>query len=99
MAYRAACASPRPIAGIVAVGGDVPPELTSESLARLPAAVIVRGKHDDWYTPEKWSADCVRLQAAGVDVRAVEFMGGHEWNDDVNREAGALLERVGRRTE
>lgn len=96
-AYRAACASPRPVSGLVAVGGDVPPELTGEALARLRIAIVARGTTDDWYSSAKWNADRSRLQAAGLDVRAVEFDGGHEWHADVNREAGALLERAGTR--
>ena len=98
MAFRAACSSPRRVAGIVAVGGDIPPELAREALARLHVAMVARGAHDDWYTAEKWTADRTRLQDAGVEVRAVAFDGGHEWHDDVNREAGALLERITRST-
>jgi predicted esterase len=97
MAYRAGCASQRPVAGIVAVGGDIPPELTREALARVPVAIVARGKADDWYSASKSAADGKRLRDAGVDVHPVEFDGGHEWHPDVSREAGVLLERVRRR--
>ena len=93
MAFRAACSS-RSVAGIVAVGGDIPPELTREALARLPVAIVARGQGDDWYTTAKWTADQTRLRDAGVDVRAVGFDGGHEWHADVSREAGMILERA-----
>jgi predicted esterase len=96
MAFRAACLSQRRVAGIVAVGGEVPPELSAEALGRLPETLIARGTGDTWYTEEQWHADQVRLRAAGVDLRACGFEGGHEWHDDVNREAGALLDRVTR---
>ena len=94
MAFRAACWLPWPVAGILAVGGDVPPELTREALARLPVAMLARGERDEWYTDAKWTADQTRLREAGVDVRAIGFEGGHEWHDEVNREAGALLQRL-----
>jgi predicted esterase len=96
MAFRAACSSRRRVAGMVAVGGDVPPELSVEALSRVPAALMARGTRDATYTAEQWYADHARLRAAGVDLRAVGFEGGHEWHDDVNREAAALLDRVTR---
>ena len=90
-AFRGACASGRRVAGVVAVGGDIPPELSAEALARLPAVLLARGERDDIYTLQKWNADQARLRAAGVPHRAVGFDGGHEWHDQVNREAGAML--------
>jgi predicted esterase len=94
MAFRAACMSAEKVAAVVAVGGDIPPELTDEQLGRLPAALLARGATDEWYTPAKWESDKARLRTAGVEVIAVGFDGGHEWHPDVNREAGSLLERV-----
>ncbi len=82
------------VAAVVAVGGDIPPELTDEQLGRLPAALLARGATDEWYTTSKWESDKARLRTAGVEVIAVGFDGGHEWHPDVNREAGSLLERV-----
>src|SRR5229473_1497765 len=48
MAFRAACSSERRVSGIVAAGGDVPPELGREALARVGAALILRGQRDEW---------------------------------------------------
>ena len=93
MAFRAACASTRPVAGAVAAGGDVPPELDRDQLARIPAVLLTRGERDDWYTVEKWALDQSRLRAAGAHVRELAFEGGHEWNADVNRAAGEFLRR------
>jgi len=91
MAFRAACASRRRVMGVVAVGGDVPPELSAEALGRLPAALVARGTRDATYTLEQWHADEARLRAAGVRLRTLSFDGGHEWQDEVSREAAALL--------
>lgn len=93
MAFRAACTSAEKVAAVIAVGGDIPPELSDEKLGRLPAALIARGATDEWYTAPKWEADKARLRTAGVEVVAVGFDGGHEWHADVNREAEKLLKR------
>jgi predicted esterase len=93
MAFRAACASVRRVSGVVAAGGDVPPELGREALARVGAALIVRGQRDEWYSHAAWAADQARLGAAGVEVRAFGFDGGHEWNADVSGAAEGFLQR------
>jgi predicted esterase len=68
MAYRAACATAHPIAGIISAGGDIPPELDRDALARIPAAILARGSKDEWYSSSKWNADQSRLRDAGVEV-------------------------------
>jgi predicted esterase len=94
MAFRAACASAEKVAAVIAVGGDIPPELTDDQLGRLPVALLARGGADDWYTAAKWEADKARLRTAGVEVLAVGFDGGHEWHPEVNQQARLLLDRV-----
>jgi predicted esterase len=96
MAFRAACSSRRPPLGVVAAGGDVPPELSLEALGRTRAVIIARGAGDTVYTLEQWRADQARLRAAGVDVRPCDFQGGHEWHDEVGRQAAALLHPLSR---
>jgi predicted esterase len=91
MAFRAATASSRPVDGVIAVGGDVPPELGANLLARVPAALVCRGARDEWYTQTTFDSDVRRLREAGTDVRPLAFDGGHEWSDDVVREAARFL--------
>ena len=91
--FRAAAAATRGVSGVVALGSDVPPELDRPALARIPAALIGRGADDEWYSPAKFAEDLQRLTAAGVDVRPIEFDGGHEWSADFNRAAGEFLRR------
>jgi predicted esterase len=91
--FRAAAAATRGVSGVVALGSDVPPELDRPALARIPAALIGRGANDEWYSPAKFAEDLQRLTAAGVDVRPIEFDGGHEWSADFNRAAGEFLRR------
>jgi predicted esterase len=94
MAYRAACGSPRPVAGVISLGGDVPPELDRTALARIPAALIGRGTGDDWYTADKLDADTRRLRAAGVDVTVVTLAAGHEWTAAFSDAASGFLARL-----
>jgi predicted esterase len=92
MAFRAAAASPRPVAGVIACGGDVPPELDAPALARVPAVLVGRGVRDGWYTSEKAAVDAQRLCEAGVRLVAAEFDGAHEWPAPFAA-AGAFLDQ------
>ena len=49
MAYRAACRGPQRAAGIISVGGDVPPELSQDPAVVFPPVLLVRGVSDEWY--------------------------------------------------
>jgi predicted esterase len=91
MTFRAAAAAARPVDGVIAVGGDVPPELDAAALARVPAALVCRGARDGFYTPATFDKDVRRLREAGLDVRPVSFEGGHEWSDEVVRAASLFL--------
>lgn len=91
MAFRAAAASSRPVAGAMAVGGDVPPELGADALARVPAALVCRGANDALYAAATFESDVRRLREAGSDVRPLAFDGGHEWSDAVLGAASLFL--------
>ena len=94
MAFRAATLGRHQPNGIIALGGDIPPELEKESLARIPDALLGRGERDDWYTPQKLSDDQARLRDAGTMVVTTTFDGGHEWTAEFNRVAAAFLSRL-----
>ncbi len=91
MAFRAAANSRRRVGGVIAVGGDIPPELTPDALRRIPAALIARGASDPWYKKNKFEEDQLRLRDSSVSVRALEFNAGHEWSSDVSAAAGQFL--------
>jgi predicted esterase len=94
MTFRAAAAATRPVDGVIAVGGDVPPELDAAALARIPAALVCRGASDEFYGPSTFESDVRRLREAGCTVRPLTFDGGHAWSDEVaGAAAGFLLER------
>jgi predicted esterase len=96
MAYRAACASRRPVSGLISLGGDVPPELDRSALSRIPAALLGRGSRDEWYTDQKLESDVTRLRDAGVPVTVVPLDAGHEWTAAFARAAAEFLSRVRR---
>lgn len=91
MAFRAAVNETRDVAGVIAVGGDVPPEITPAALQRLPAAIITRGTSDTWYSKEKFADDELRLRECSVRVHALEFDGGHEWSTEVDATVSHFL--------
>ena len=88
MAYRAAATIPA--AGVIALAGDVPPDVTQP----LPGVLIGRGSGDDWYTEGKAAADVARLQGLARRVETCVFEGGHEWTDAFAAAAGAFLKRL-----
>jgi len=91
MAFRAAVASPIQQAAVIAVGNDIPPEIDSADLARLPRVMLCRASHDEWYSAGKFTADSQRLENAGISFKAFEYPGGHEWSGDVTSPAAGFL--------
>ncbi|MBI2212309.1 MAG: hypothetical protein HYU52_01570 [Acidobacteria bacterium] len=77
MAWRAAIQHPSPV---IALGGDIPPELTSEVLARIPCALVGHPSLDEWYTHDKHQSDLSRLAEAGCSAEGRDLAGGHEWS-------------------
>ena len=94
MAYRAAATIPA--AGVIALAGDVPPDVVGADLKVGPyrAVLIGHGTADTWYTAEKMAADVARLKGLARNVETCVFEGGHEWTDAFAAAAGAFLQRV-----
>src|SRR5436305_1036407 len=88
MAYRAAASLDR-VAGLVVLGGDLPPDVDGP----LPPLLIGRGEEDDWYTDEKLKKDLSSLPGR-ADVTTAVFKGRHEWTDAFRSAAGEFLSRV-----
>jgi len=88
MAYRAASDHSR-AAGLIALGGDVPPEITSS----LPPVLVGRGMRDDWYPQEKFEKDLKFLKTV-TSVSSLVIDGGHEWTDDFRAAAAEFLQRI-----
>jgi predicted esterase len=88
MAYRAAAGQTR-ATGIIALGGDVPPEV-HQSAPHLPPVLIGRGTQEEWYTAEKLENDLTFL-ATVTTVSTCVYEGGHEWTDAFRAAAGVFL--------
>jgi predicted esterase len=90
MAWRAAATNR--CHGVLILGGDTPPDVTSG----LPPALIARGKDDDWYTSEKLNKDLSFL-ANRCEVTTFEFEGRHEWSGAFRAAAGDFLRMIEQR--
>jgi len=93
MAFRAAMLGPRPALGIIAVGGDVPPELLADRSLTFPPVFLARGTADEWYTTAKYDADVAGLRARGADFAPFVYDAPHDWTPEVSAAAGAWLAR------
>jgi len=91
MAFRAAAGLNQSVMAVIACGGDIPPELEPNALARIPAVLIGRGVRDEWYTSEKQAADEERLRAAGVVVESVVINASHEWTAEFSEISSRFL--------
>jgi len=78
---------------VIAVGGDLPPELLADPAAEFPPVLLARGARDEWYTAAKLEADRAALAGRGVQVETVTCDGAHEWTSEVSAAAGRFLAR------
>jgi predicted esterase len=91
MTFRAAAGLSRRVDGVIAVGGDVPPELGPDALERVSQALVCHGARDEFYTQAIFERDVQRLRDAKVTVQPIAFAGGHEWADAVVQAASLFL--------
>ena len=92
MAYRAACRGPAAASAVVAVGGDVPPELLEDRGVEFPRVLMLRGDADPWHDAEPFAEDAGALRRRGVAVTALTLPGGHEWTAAVAAAIAEFLE-------
>lgn len=90
MAYRAARRAGHPCRGVIALAGDVPPELMEAPDGDWPPVLVGRGTTDAWYTEVKMAADLAFLERV-APVTPVVFDGGHAWTDAIRAAAGRFL--------
>lgn len=92
MAARAA-AHVAPAAGLVMLGGDLPPEIRADASIRFPPVLVGRGTRDEWYTEEKFRADLGYLDPKTRVTRCV-YAGGHEWTDPFREAVADFLAAI-----
>jgi predicted esterase len=88
MAYRAASDYGR-ASGLIALGGDVPPDVVDN----VPPALVARGARDEWYTEEKFKKDLSFLRTI-TRVTSCAYEGGHEWTDEFRDAAAKFLDAI-----
>ena len=91
MAYRAAVRGRHRTDLVLALGGDVPPELLDDPAARFPRTLLARGARDQFFGAAGHDRDTVRLRERGALVEQLVFEGGHEWTDEFRLTAARLL--------
>ncbi len=92
MAFRAACASVRPVAAVIALGGDVPPELDADALRHIGHVFYGRGDHDEWYSADQFAADQECVRRAGVDLTTCRLDDDHAWTAGFSDAVGHFLQ-------
>ena len=78
MAYRTWAHSSLPVRGVIACGGDLPPDIV-EQLEGLPPIqiLLVHGRQDEEVSPEKAQKALKHLRASGLKPELFDFEGGH----------------------
>lgn len=93
MAYRAAAYAGHACHGVLAVGGDLPPEMADTPL-RLPPVLVLRGERDEWFTHEKAGRDLAAFARHRIHARSASYPGGHEWSEAFFPQVEAFLREV-----
>jgi predicted esterase len=92
-AFRGSVRGRRRAAGIIGIGGDVPPELLQDPACVFPPVLLTRGEQDEWYTSAKLDTDLAALRARHVPVESLVYEGGHEWTPQVARAAADWIRK------
>lgn len=96
MTYRAAAGSGFAADAVLALAGDVPPELAERPLPGFPPVLLGRGSEEKWYSEDKLASDVETLEGKGIEARVCRFDGGHEWTDAYRQAAGKVLAGLAR---
>lgn len=91
MAYRAGVLGQYRPRVLVAIGGDVPPDIRGVEGSRYPAVLLARGENDTLYKAEMADADESFLRSAGIQFDVFRYAGGHEWTSDLHTRIGDIL--------
>ena len=94
MAFRAAVRGAIKADAVLALGGDVPPELLADAGVTFPRVLLARGTRDEWYAAAKLQADEASLIARGCPVESLTFDGAHEWHKDFGARVTELLRQL-----
>jgi predicted esterase len=91
VARAAARVTPR-AAGLIVLGGDIPPDVKEDPSVQLPPVLIGCGIRDTWYGA-RLDNDLAFLQSRGIAHDVIRFDGGHEFNAEFAAAVGRWLSR------
>jgi predicted esterase len=94
MAYRAAVLGAHRARGVIAIGGDIPPELKTVPADRFPAILVAGGENDPLYSPAKLDADEAFLLSIGIAHDVFRYPGGHEWTEKLRDRIQRALDQI-----
>lgn len=97
MTYRAALRCGFPCHGVIALAGDVPPEVAAAGWASFPPVLVGRGTQDSWYSQAKMDSDLATLDRLGARVSTCVTEAGHVWTKEFRRAAGDFLKSIAAR--
>jgi predicted esterase len=92
MAFRAGALGAHRADAVLALGGDVPPELLDDPAVAFPRVLLARGARDEWFGEARLRGDEARLLERGAKVETLTFDGGHEWHADFATRAARILD-------
>jgi predicted esterase len=76
---------------VVALAGDIPPELARHEGPFPDKVLIAHGDQDEWYNRQKLEADVQLLQTKKIQPETLTFQGGHAWTDEFRHRAAQFL--------
>ena len=82
---------------MIALAGDVPPELKSVPAIAWPRVLVAGGSRDEWFSA-KLDADASFFAAQGIAHEVVRFDGAHEWTDEFSLAVSRFLSNPGTAT-
>jgi predicted esterase len=94
MAYRAAVLGTYRPHYLIAIGGDVPPDVGAAPPDRFPPVLIAAGDSDAWYPVEKIAADEIFLRSHGTRFEIFRYRGGHECTAELHARLNQILEEL-----
>lgn len=91
MAARAATRGARRAAGLIMLGGDIPPDVRDDESLPFPPVLLGVGSRDTWYSGERVESDIAFLTRRGLSHDVVRFDAGHEFTDAFRTAAGLWI--------
>ena len=93
MAARAAARGKIRAAGLILLGGDIPPDVKDDPSVTLPPTLVGCGTKDTWYGA-RIESDVAFLKSRSIPHEVLRFEGGHEFTDELRTAAGIWLNRT-----